>query len=289
MTKAQGSEAAGAAGSVETRGEEEFLALVRPLTDLACRRREKEKGLFELAGRRAHFKMGPLATWPSVRHAARQMWPGLDIPCLQEFENLSWLRRNGFHAPLPLAAGCYRNGMGLPTYQFLYTERVEEAPTLRELCEGGDDPRRKPALVELGLELARLHQLGFVHRDLFPRNLLVAGDAPVPRIFFLDTRRGGPLPGLRGPAYDLACLFLFGAELFSDEEARAFFESYFTERARLGAKLRRDRILHATERQRERLRRGFLKRRRPGNPLGEPAEEWTPPDGLVENRGGKIG
>jgi tRNA A-37 threonylcarbamoyl transferase component Bud32 len=271
------SEAAGAAGRVQLRGEEEFLSRVRPLCDLACRRGEKERGLFEYGAWRSHFKMGPLRGKSSLRHAARSLWPGLDIPCLQEFDNLAWLRRNGFHAPRPLAAGGYRNALGLPTFQFLYTELVPDAPTLREVFESGPAELRHPALIELGLELARLHQRGFVHRDLFPRNLLVSGAGDAVQIHFLDAWRGGPPPGLRPPAFDLACLMLFGADLFESDEQLAFFESYFDEGERLGRTSRRERVLRSTARRRERLRRRFLARRIPGNPLGEPSADWSPP------------
>lgn len=153
------------------------------------------------------FKGSRLRTRPALRHALRA-WTGLaDIPRLQEFDNLVWLRRHGFAAPRPLAAGVHRTG-GLPRYQFLVTEFLAGHPTLQEWLCSERSGRRLALLDALAVDLARLHALGFVHRDLFLRNLLVAPDAQAPRPIFLDAWRGGPRPGWRGPLHDLACLFL---------------------------------------------------------------------------------
>ena len=280
MTRSERTEAAGVAGRVWLRGEEKLLRVLRPLADVACRRRSRERGVFLLEGvRGVRYKLGPLAGKSSLRHAARALLPGLDVPALQEYDNLAWLRRNGFHAPRPLAAGCYRNAFGLPVFQFLYTERVKEARTLREVFEEDLRDLRRPALVELALETARLHERGFVHRDLFPRNLLVTGDASAPCIWFLDAWRGGPYPGLRGPTYDLACLMLFGADLFEPAEQQAFLDAYFAERERLGRPLRRDRLLRSVARQRHRLHRRFVRRRRPESVLPVPSGVWEIPEG----------
>ncbi len=280
MASSERTEAAGVAGRVWLRGEPEYLRVLRPLADVACRQRSRERGVFLLEGvLGVQYKLGPLAGKSSLRHAARALLPGLDVPALQEYDNLAWLRRNGFGAPRPLAAGCYRNAVGLPVFQFLYTERVGNARTLREVFEEDVRDLRRPALVELALEIARLHQRGFVHRDLFPRNLLVTGEASTPRLWFLDAWRGGPYSGLRGPTYNLACLMLFGADLFEPAEQLAFLDAYFAERERLGRPLRRDRVLRSVTRQRRRLRRRFVRRRRPESVLPVPREVWEIPGG----------
>ncbi|MEW6073215.1 MAG: lipopolysaccharide kinase InaA family protein [Planctomycetota bacterium] len=263
-------------GRVTLRGEEGILAAVRPLVDLAARRGTRERGVREVAGLALRIKADPLRGRASLRHAVRALWPGIEVPRLQEFANLAWLRRNGFGAPRPLAAGCYRNALGLPVYQFLFTEEVAGARTLTEVFEAGPRELRRPALEALGRDLARLHGRGFVHRDLFPRNLLVTAGGEGARIHFLDAWRGGPLPGLRGPAYDLACLMLFGTDLFAPDEEGALFRAYFGERARLGHAVRPARLLAAAARLRRGLRRRFVRRRWPGSVLPIPREDWTP-------------
>ena len=264
------------AGRVEVRGEESFLTAIRPVVDLARRQGRHGAGVVEEGGVRAYFKHGPLPPRAGLRHGLRALWPGLDVPCLQEFDNLCWLRRNGFHAPRPLAAGCYRNGIGVPVHQFLYTEAVPASRTLRQVFTEGPVTWRAPALEELGAELARLHGRGFTHHDLFPRNLLVSEEDDRVLVHFLDAWRGGPLPGLRGPSYDVACLMLFGVDLFASSEQRAFLDAYFRERTRLGHRVSRAKFLRAAVRQRHALRRRFVKRRREGSVLPIPSEEWTP-------------
>jgi len=63
-------------------------------------------------------------------------------------------------------------------------------------------------------------------------------------------------------------------EAKSDEEAVAFFQAYFGERARRGLPGRPDAILRRVERERERLFRRFQRRHRPGSTLALPSERW---------------
>ena len=86
-------------------------------------------------------------------------------------------------------------------------------------------------LDELADEVARMHALHFVHRDLYPRNLLVRGPDRARRIVFLDAWRGGARLQLRGPAYDLGCLFLHLPEWLSVERQQRLFERYLAQRA----------------------------------------------------------
>ena len=257
------------------RGESELLGAVGHELDEARRARRKEQGVFEAEGRRWFFKYGPLHGKSRLRHAMRSAILRSPVPMLREFDNLSWLRRNGFGAPLPAAAGVFVD-MGLPAFQFLYTEEIPEARTLRQVFEEGPHELREPALQELGTTVARVHSRRFVHHDLFPRNLLVTETAGFPRIHFLDAWSGGPAPGLRGPTYDLACLMLFGVDLFDLPERGLFFDTYFGERERLGAVLRRESTLRSVVRQRRRLARRYLRRRRPESSLAAPPLDWTP-------------
>lgn len=170
------------------------------------------------------LKASPLAPRPALRHALRRVVLARAEPRLAEFENLAWLAAHGFRAVEPWLAGVLRSS-GLPRYQFLVT-RWLAAPRLDEFLAQASPAARAALVVELGRTLARLHAQGFVHRDLFARNLLVAPGASGPEPVFLDAWRGGPRRGLRGPVHDLACLFLDGARLFAPEEQRSLCRSY---------------------------------------------------------------
>jgi tRNA A-37 threonylcarbamoyl transferase component Bud32 len=149
------------------------------------------------------------------------------LPCVREHENLRWLRARLFQAPEPLAAGaCWRGGM--PTFQFLLTRAVPDARTLDAFLAASAAAERALVLDELAREVARMHALGFIHHDLFPRNILVT-DAGPSRVWFLDCWAGGPGHLARGPAYDLACLTL-GAEPFAADEVERLFAAYLDER-----------------------------------------------------------
>jgi aminoglycoside/choline kinase family phosphotransferase len=116
--------------------------------------------------------------------------------------------------------------------------------------------------------------LRFVHHDLYPRNLLVApADAPR-RVVFLDAWAGGPAPQWRGPAYDLACFFLEGAELLTRGEQESFLDAYFAERAAQDRPVTRHALLHVARCDRAALRRQLERdpARLRGAPL--PRADW---------------
>lgn len=113
------------------------------------------------------------------------------------------------------------------------TEEVSGVETLEKFlgdrsCDAG---LRAAVLDELACEVARFHALRFVHHDLYPRNILVARNAPHSRVYFIDAWAGGPTPQLRGAAYDLACLMLDAPRTLTAREVERFFELYCAERA----------------------------------------------------------
>lgn len=262
------------------RGDETLSNELRPRLEDARARGTSTCERVELSGGPAYLKLSSLRGKARWRHGLR-LRVGLSLPRLREYENLAWLRASGFGAPRPLAAGGVLR-LGLPVFQFLATEEVQGARTLREVFEAERDPApdRRALLEELGRDVGRLHARGFVHRDLYPRNVLVREAPGRPRFVYLDAWRGGPGPGLRGPAHDLACLMLFGPELFTAAEQAAFLDAWFAERARLGHPPDRATTLAAVVRRRRRLALDFARRRRPGARLAAPAPDWTPPPGM---------
>ena len=254
-------------GLLCVQGEPDCL---EPAAALVLEAARAGRGLAEfsaLGGHAVYGKGGFLRGKARLRHALRGAFLRRPLPRLREATNLAWLRRHGFGAPRPLAAGSLRRG-GLPRYQFLFNGEIPGAPTLRELFEGDAAPEVRLAVLRaLGREAARLHGLGFVHCDLFPRNLLVTGLGGEPRIHFLDAWRGGPPPQLRTAAYDLACLMVHGAALFAPAEERALFAAWLAGRERDGAPVEAGALLPRVARLRARLARRFNRRRAPASLL----------------------
>jgi tRNA A-37 threonylcarbamoyl transferase component Bud32 len=217
----------------------------------------------------AYLKFSFIQGKHRLRHALRCMLPAQQIPRLQEYSNLEWLRNNEFGAPRPLAAGVVHRG--LPVFQFLATELVPGTRDLRAL-----EPRTHSSLPAdlfrtLGREIARMHNLGFIHRDLYPRNILMRSQGAQSELFFLDAWRGGLGRDLRGPDYDLACLLLFAPLLFSTEQTARFLESYF-ESDLIGSNPKRiQRITHL----RKLLQRQLINKGRRRHAL--PPEKWSLP------------
>jgi len=248
------------AGAWRVLGERELFAEVRPALEELATLARPERGPRRLGPFQAYFKGSPLATRPALRHAVRRA-AGLEIPRLQEFSNLEWLRSRGFLAARPLLAGVRRRAV-LPRFQFLFTELRPGESTLGQWFPLAPPAERARRLAALARDVARMHRLGFVHRDLYPRNLLVTTEGTDPRCAFLDAWRSGPGRGLRGPEHDLGCLFLEGASLFTPEEQRVFLQSYREEHLRLGHALHRNWPARVQKARSDALRREA--RRRPG-------------------------
>jgi tRNA A-37 threonylcarbamoyl transferase component Bud32 len=244
----------------------EALARELPLGESAlCERRQ-------VAGLDVWLKSEPMKPRVARRLALRARLLGRPYPRLAEYANLRWLREHGFGAPEPLLALVgLRAGHGC--WQLLVTRAVPKARNLRSVLETRTGPVDE-LLEVLGRSVAGLHAAGFVHRDLYPRNLLVHEGSDVPEIVFLDAWRGGARPQLRGPAYDLACLFLHTPLWLEGNEAARLVEAYLAERTRLGSPVDGRRLV----RRLERGRRGLIRRlvAEPGRSRGLslPDEAW---------------
>ena len=217
--------------------------------------------------KRAYLKATPLRGNAALRHTLRMAILRLPAPREREFRNLRWLAKHGIRAVTPLAAGVLcRHGWA--RYQFLLTEELLGARPLDAFLLQASPKERAQALDALAGSIARMHWLGFIHHDLYPRNILVRTG----EVHFVDAWRGGPPPQLRGPAYDIGCLMLQGAELLSIDEQRTWFETYFEERRleRKEALL----LLEDSRRYRDLFRAKLLRKpnERRGRPV--PQEEW---------------
>jgi tRNA A-37 threonylcarbamoyl transferase component Bud32 len=246
----------------------------------ACERDGPSAGRRTLGGHEAWFKGSHLSGRARARHALRSGLLLRPMPRVREAHNLNWLARHGFRAPRALCAGSIERGRA-PLYQFLFSEYVPAAQPLDRALEGADSSLSISLLEELGRELAHLHASGFVHRDLYARNLLVTPGQPSPRgvrrLVFIDAWRGGAR-SLRGPDYDLACLVLEGAVCWGAGLTRAFFRAYFTTLERLSRPVDEKRLLAQAARRRrallERVRRQPGRWRAPQPPPLDSAWDW---------------
>lgn len=132
-------------------------------------------------------------------------------PEVNEFRVLQWLRDNHVPAVRPVAAAA-RTVRGRLVAHALLTEHVAGALDLQKRLLDPADPvvttrsvRRRVAEL-VGRCVQRMHSFGYVHRDLFARNILVRLDEDGPRIWFLDCRRGGPPSWRSGAWQDLGTL-----------------------------------------------------------------------------------
>ena len=184
------------------------------------------------------------------RHTFRRAI-GLGVPRTAEFANLEWLRKRLFRCPRPVAAGVIVRA-GVVRYQVLALEQIDRAATLETSWSDADDALRAAWIDELALEVARMHSLAFVHRDLFLRNVLVDSQ-PTPtrgdprKLYFLDAWRSGRPRPLRDEAYDLGCLMVDARDDWSQTEQKRFFARYFDERSALGALAQVEQVLQAAD------------------------------------------
>jgi hypothetical protein len=132
-------------------------------------------------------------------------------PEVAEFRALQWLREHGISAVRPVAAAS-ETRRGRLVAHALMTEHVPGTIDLaKRLAAPGDPVRDVPSVRRRFAELVgrlvhRMHAEGFVHRDLFARNVLVRVDEDDVRLWLCDCRRGGPPSWRTGPWHDLASL-----------------------------------------------------------------------------------
>ncbi len=235
-------------------------------------------GPIGLAGRAAWLKGGPLRGSAALRYGLRRALLRIPPPRGRELANLAWLRARLFRAPEPLAAGWVSSGARLG-FQILVTGYLEGARSLESALEEAASAGRIELVEELAREVARMHALGFVHHDLFLRNVLVTppleGEGDPRRLAFLDAWRGGPHYFWRDAAYDLGCLMLEGVGLLDTAEQRRFVALYLAERAAQGRPADGPALLAAAARERARLLSRVA--REPGRwrSARPPVEEWN--------------
>jgi Lipopolysaccharide kinase (Kdo/WaaP) family len=155
---------------------------------------------------RFHLKRYRYAGWGASKGLLGRGTLWGTAPEIQEFRNLAFLREKGVPAVRPVAAASETRALRLVAHALLTEHVVDGLDLGRRMAAPGDPVRESPAVRRrvaelLGRHVHRMHQEGFVHRDLFARNVVVSLEEDGPFIRFCDCRRGGP-PSLRRKAVD---------------------------------------------------------------------------------------
>ncbi len=157
----------------------------------------------EQTSRRFYLKCYRYPGWKTSRGLIGRGSLYGSAPCIREFDNLHWLRMNGIQAVRPIMAVAKITSRRLVAHALL-TEWVEGAPDLAARARNPEDAlltsswKRAQTVRALGASVGAMHRLGFVHRDLHARNILVQEGDAASAVWFLDCRRGGMSSGLRG-------------------------------------------------------------------------------------------
>lgn len=159
-----------------------------------------------------------------------------------EFRVLAAMRRWGIQAVRPIAWG-ERRRLGMVQSCFLITEAVPDAMSLatfiqRYGCDRlGLEPTtatiaRRRILTQLARQVRFMHDAGFVHRDLFWRNVLIR---PLPNLdfefYFLDASVGRRIRVKQWRrdhvVRDLAALAVMAPQFCSRPDELRFIRAYF--------------------------------------------------------------
>jgi tRNA A-37 threonylcarbamoyl transferase component Bud32 len=182
--------------------------------------------------------------WSYFRHAGRLR---------REAVALQWLQERSLKVP-PLLAWGIRSRWGIVTASFILTAEVEGAETLDALWYRAASTDRSRLLVRLATVIGRMHRTGFIHGNLYGRNILIATGTGEPYLIdFPASRMNPPWPiGTFGMVRDLSGL-LSDLDPLLSEEATRFLAAYAEARWP-------DRPLDARERMVRRLARRISRR-----------------------------
>lgn len=150
----------------------------------------------------------------------------------REYENLVRLRRWGLDAPQPIGYGEERRWCRCLWRSFLLSEGVNEPRALdvwiRDTLPRLPSAARRELLDRLAEHTRRLHEHGFVHHDLFWRNIILSGDS-LDHFYLIDAHKGRrwwPWAATVSRAKDLATLDAPAPGYFRRSERLRFFLRY---------------------------------------------------------------
>lgn len=147
-----------------------------------------------------------------------------------EWENLQYFQCIGLNAPRLLTYGELRRGLEYIAGAYVMRDipGAIALPDAMALPEAKTRAWRQWLLTELGRSVGLLHARGFIHRDLYWRNILVSTQGQL-TLYFIDCPAGsyqwGPFFKY-GQIRDLACLYKDAHQFFSKTELMRLFLAY---------------------------------------------------------------
>ncbi len=144
---------------------------------------------------------------------------------LREFSLLQELAKSGIGSPEALAAGENDSGQA-----FVLLKAIERGADLREFLRECSSPvQRRQLATALGHTLARLHNSGFDHPDLYSKHVWVKANAGSYHFQFLDWQRGRRRKMTwKARCQNLAALhFTLSRELLSSADRLVLLQAYF--------------------------------------------------------------
>jgi tRNA A-37 threonylcarbamoyl transferase component Bud32 len=168
----------------------------------------------------------PAASWRYVWRQSRAR---------REFESYAAMEKIGVQCAAPVACGEQRDRFGRLIRAFIITVAIPEAMPLAQFikthCDDRADSRglRQMLLRDLAQMTRKAHDGGFIHSDLWVRNVLVNWEKPgQPAVWWIDSPRGAVWRLLTrfGKVLDLASLDKGAAELCSRAERMRFLREY---------------------------------------------------------------
>jgi len=238
-------------------GSEEWPGLLAELAHLVAQAERDALVLGtakEIARRALWLKGDHLPGSARWRYSLRRAL-GIPVPREREARNLIWLRERLFRAPRPLASGVLLRG-GFVRYQILVLAPLPEHRSLPDVWRTASAVQRSRWSIELAREVARLHALHFVHRDLHLRNVVIGrdpADTDERELWLLDAWHAPFARPGRGVAYDLGCLLLDAVALFEPQELSLWLRNYARERAAQGSAVELASLLPQAARHRSQL------------------------------------
>lgn len=158
----------------------------------------------------------------------------------REHDALESLRALGVRVPRPLGWCAERGGAGR---SLVVLEEIEHVWTLREALAAEEAPRRDARLAQLAALVARLHDAGWHHRDLYVQHLLV--DARDGGLVLIDAGRARRALRSRWFVKDLAAVLHSLPACVAPREALRFLARYLDARGIFARSARRRWIARA--------------------------------------------
>jgi len=115
-------------------------------------------------------------------------WPGADDEAAREWRKILVLRQRGFLTAAPVAHGQQRR-YGIVVASFLLQQEIAGGAPANEYLQKLTASRRWRLLAEIGQLARRLHDAGFIHKDLYLQHIFVVERGDGWDLYLIDLQR----------------------------------------------------------------------------------------------------